>query len=172
MFNAVINGSKTMTRRILKPQLDFSNKNGQWAYDLEKDKLTHIKPRYKVGETVYLKEPYLVREKNEQFEEKVFYKYDGIPTHIWKNKLFMPEEYARHFIEITGVRCERLRDISDEDCMKEGVEKCGIGFINLIDMNLYTSKRDCFAALIDKINGKDTWDSNPFVWVYDFVLKK
>ena len=58
IFIGVTEGRITQFREIMKPQPDFLNKNGKWFYDLEKDKLTQIKPRYKVGETVYIKEPY------------------------------------------------------------------------------------------------------------------
>jgi hypothetical protein len=57
----------------------------------------------------------------------------------------MPEILAQHFIEITGVHCERLQDISDEDCLKSGV-------------------------FLDR--GKGTWERNPYVWVYEFKLLK
>jgi hypothetical protein len=106
--------------------------------------------------------------------EKVY-----VQQNTWKNKLFMPEKYARYFIEITGVRAERLQDISDEDCMKEGIRE--ERFVNfpyetfyvIPDMScpLSNTPREAYADLIDKIGGEGTWESNPFVWVYDFKLK-
>ena len=143
------------------------------------------KPKYKVGETVYLKEPYAVSGKYIIYKlgSTIGQEFDkaGIK---WKNKLFMPESAARYFIEITGVRAERLQDISEEDCLKEGIEynsnpfsECNTigcsfgvkfpynnGYVN------YTTPRKAYASLIDKINGKGTWERNPFVWVYDFKL--
>lgn len=97
----------------------------------------------------------------------------------------MPSAAARHFIKITGVRAERLQDITEEDCFREGVFACGthvlpepVGAVNIYDISrdkAYTKKecftpRDAYADLIDSINGKGTWDSNPFVWVYDYKL--
>jgi hypothetical protein len=115
-------------------------------------------------------------------EDSVVYKYNAVkmPNYQWENKLFMPAEYARHFIEITGVRCKRLRDISDEDCMKEGIEEqqwmdSPYNIFYVIPdttCELYKTPRAAYAALIDSISGKGTWDSNPFVWVYDFKLTK
>ena len=130
LFHAVVNGSKTQTRRIMKPQpylIEHGVPMDDW--------LNVINPRYKVGEVLYLKEPYT----NEvDGHIGVAYKYrpsntDGISESEikWKNKLFMPEKYARYFIKITAVRCERLQDISDEDCLKEGI------FLNLIEMGFH-----------------------------------
>jgi hypothetical protein len=164
-----------------------------------------VKPKYKPWETLYLKEPYCLEcdfRQNEDGKEwtasgKILYRYGGdrIPGHAkdsfgkWqnRNKLFMPEKYARYYIRITDVRAERLQEISDEDCIKEGIiETCSIAedyydpvFENGIDMSRkinggmiiqYDSPREAYAALIDKISGKGAWESNPFVWVYDFEL--
>jgi hypothetical protein len=104
----------------------------------------------------------------------------------WLNKMFMPEWCARHFIKITGVRCELLQDISDEDCLKEGIVKEIEGNGAIYAHNYYdngTPNFGCasawnytpkitFSTLIDKINGKGTWESNAYVWIYDFELLK
>lgn len=93
MFEAVIHGRKTVTRRMNR--------------------------RYNKGEILYLKEPYVI---DDGF---IFYKYSSVYLcdKRWKNKLFMPERYARYRIEITDVREERLHDITDDECFKEGVYK-------------------------------------------------
>ena len=202
MFNAVINGTKTQTRRIMKPQpkdieqgwfdginLDdcpYCGNNGIWY--LNSFGVESAQPRYKVGEKVYLKEEFCF---DGIIKNLIYYKYDNLdwrdlPTYPrWKNKIFMPEKYARYFIEITGVRCERLQDISDEDCLKEGVYPHRVFVPKINDYALlyhfspelerkemrgYCNARQAYAALIDKINGKGTWESNPYVWVYDFKL--
>ena len=201
MFNAVIEGNKTMTRRILNPQ-PYGFENGYPFYKYsritdERVRCKLIRPRYKVGETVYLKEPYY---KHPCFETEYKYGFKGCGAfniEKWSNKLFMPEEYARYFIEITGSLCEQLQDISDEDCLKEGVvrEYMGDLFTNKLTAKTrkehweehfgkmikldnnnsrnylgYKTPQKAFAALIDKINGKGTWDSNPYVFAYDFKL--
>jgi hypothetical protein len=98
----------------------------------------------------------------------------------------MPEKYARHHIEITGVRAERLQAISDNDCLKEGIVKdfiipaWAIGehyvatyyYEGTSRFDGWDTPRDAYAALIDEIHGKGKWQSNPFVWVYDFKLLK
>jgi hypothetical protein len=93
----------------------------------------------------------------------------------------MPAKYARYFIKIIAVRCERLQDISDEDCLKEGIKinedaeiigyPFGIKFPYYFEGGSnWQLPREAYAALTDKINGKGMWDGNPFVWMYDYEL--
>jgi putative transposon-encoded protein len=183
LFHAVINGTKTQTRRIVKPQpIDKPELNTifkRWVYWLFGESNAIKQPRYQVGEKVYLKEPYSLYVNNGNIE--VMHKYmtgcseDG--DYKWRNKLFMPEKYARYFIEITGVKCEQLQDISGEDCIKEGVfifpDKINGKTIYTYDANTgYEIPQNAYTALINQINGKGTWESNPYVWVYDFKLVK
>ena len=93
------------------------------------------------------------------------------------NKMFVRAELMPNQIRITNVRVECLQDISDDDCLKEGVRK--VVNENGIDVQYYVghdacfeTPREAFANLIDKVSGKGTWDSNPWVWVYDFELFK
>lgn len=97
----------------------------------------------------------------------------------WSNKMFVRAEQMPHRIRITNIRVECLQDISDEDCMKEGILRGE--FFNTWDeyyfehgCNNITAKtaRDAFKKLIDKVSGKGTWDSNPYVFVYEFELVK
>jgi hypothetical protein len=166
LFHMAVNGEKTQFREIIKPQpkderdwrlaklIETTNPKearyeGMFYWAILKDRYSitehdnrYFAPRYKVDETVYLK-----------------------------------ERHARYHIQITAVRCERLQDISDEDCMKEGILLCDsihdayCGFYyNSVDGLVYESPRKAHAALIDEIHGKGTWKQNPFVWVYDFEL--
>lgn len=99
-----------------------------------------------------------------------------------------------HQVEITGIRAEHLQDITDEECLKEGIlpwnadnETEAVVKKNILEFtdrfghtpyqipkcwNVYESPRKAYADLIDKICGKGTWEWNPLVWVYDFVLVK
>ena len=200
LFKPVVAGVKTQTRRIMTPQPD---ENGVWDDDkfprsidsnlhgfngtTPEGESREFKPRYKVGEVLFLKEPYCF------CKDKPMYKYgesgtDLMPGKYWKNKLFMPEKAARYFIEMTKLRAERLQDISDEDCIREGVcewtleklKQAGIKdltsyenlrlFDDTFSWDAHSSPQKAYAALIDEINGKGTWEANPFVWVYDFKL--
>lgn len=138
------------------------------------------KPRYKVGEILYLKEPYLPP--NEDRGCVYRYGMDAIKFEAnfkkakWKNKRFMPQSAARYFIQIIGIGYEKMQDISDEDCKNEGI--CLIkplfsapGFHwDRNSFYVYNTPQEAFAALIDKINGAETWESNPDVWVYHYKL--
>ena len=98
----------------------------------------------------------------------------------WNNKMFVVSSLMPHQIRITDVRVEKLQDISDEDCIKEGVRK--VVNENGIYVQYYVGKgdnacsfenpREAFAHLIDKVSGKGTWERNPYVFVYDFELVK
>lgn len=107
----------------------------------------------------------------------------------WNNKMFTKAELMPHQIRIIGIKCERLRDISDEDCINEGIfvneyvgkgKKChhyGFdGFFNEAEgwfaRGWYNTPREAFARLIDKVSGRGTWASNPWVVVYEFELVK
>lgn len=91
------------------------------------------------------------------------------------NKMFVRAESMPHHIKITSVDVERLQDISDEDCIKEGVKRFSNTFgikeyARVPILKIFGSPQKAFAALIDKVSGKGTWDSNPMVWVYEFEL--
>ena len=105
----------------------------------------------------------------------------GADSKGWDNKMFVRADLMPHHIRITDVRVEHLQDISDEDCLKEGIDKmltgCEYYQYSFYDndkgsWNNYKSPREAFAHLIDKVSGKGTWESNPYVFVYDFELVK
>ena len=200
LFNKVVAGEKIQTRRIINPQPDsrsFRTTNIMF----EDWHGREIRPKYKVGETVYLKEPY-AETCDEYGTPIIAYKFGGkprikLPDSLgcemdtdwcidnypacgkWKNKLFMPESAARHFVEITAVRAERLQDISEEDCLKEGIEeviwkgkilKSSKHYFNGYES--YDTPIEAYAELIDRINGNGICERNPWVWVYDFKFIK
>lgn len=117
-----------------------------------------VKPKYKPGETVYLKEPC------GRISGIMFYKYDYPEGHKmrtefkgWANKMFMKAESARYKIRITDVRLERVQDITNEDAWREGVSD--------------SPEYNCIALFQNKwikINGISSWKPNPFVFVYCF----
>lgn len=104
----------------------------------------------------------------------------------FNNKMFTAADILPNRILITDVRVERLQDISNEDCIAEGVGISAtdnrIGTPFSVPFNYYIGKdekgyrystpREAYAALIDKISGKGVWDSNPYVFVYEFELVK
>lgn len=94
----------------------------------------------------------------------------------WGNKMFVKAELMPHHIKITGIKVERLQDCSDDDILKEGVQFCAncsrYTILDCDEKHCFDSPREAFAALIDKVSGKGTWDSNPWVFVYEFKLIK
>lgn len=111
---------------------------------------------------------------------------DGIHYHRdraagWTNKMFVKVNLMPNYIKITGIKVERLQDISDEDCLKEGIyedsgdDEFPPSIFYEFEGNKddgFDTPREAFAALIDKVSGKGTWESNPYVWAYEFELMK
>lgn len=165
LTQAVLRGEKTQTRRIVKDGTQLGN---------FEETMKHAP--YKVGEVVAVAQCYLDIG-GPQFDK---FGYD-VPGNT--NKMFVKAELMPHKIKITNVRIEQLQDISDEDCLREGIShytsadaqntESGFGFQSYKGgLYLFGTARDAFATLIDKVSGKGTWESNPYVWVYDFELVK
>ena len=196
---AVLNGSKTMIRQLLKiPKTCngkevysfnvLTNNAGTQCVDLvdeNGDVLGIWKPHYEVGEVVAIAQPYKDIYPNADFEMVG----NGFMTESagWNNKMFVRAELMPHHIRITDVKVERLQDISEEDCLKEGIifieslsttgedayffavkRKVRQMYDNIL--KFFSSPQRAYADLIDKISGKGTWESNPFVAAYSFEL--
>ena len=180
LTQAVIEGRKTMTRRIIIPQPDFLSDNFGWA---KRNNGDVILPKYGVGEVVAVAQSYEQAgiQSWAYLSRPEIDGYQIISTHKgWRNKMYVSADLMPHQIRITGIRCERLQDISDEDCVKEGVRvgsqalEYPYYFIDTKQFLIcdYKSPRRAFAALIDKVSGRGTWDRNPWVVVYEFELVK
>mgnify|MGYP002753773050 FL=1 len=169
---AVLNGSKTMTRRVLRDNMPLGN----WE-----ETQKHLP--YKVGEVVAIAQSYKEVYPNADFEMVG----DGFMKESagWTNKMFVRADLMLHHIEFTDVKVERLRDISEEDCLKEGI--VFIESLSIIGEDAYffavkrkvrqmydnilkffSSPQRAYADLIDKISGRGTWKRNPWVVVYTF----
>lgn len=202
LTQAVLDGRKTMTRRIIKCPRTFK---GEWVagfnihrrhsdkkivdwpcmYDADEREfdMGEILPKYKVGEVLSIAQSYESLGMN---PEIALNDRDGIGFYTktkfapgWKNKMFVRADLIPHHIRITNIKIERLQDISDEDCLKEGIYKgqCGSADTHFMDayyykgdIQPYCTPREAFAALIDKVSGKGTWESNPYAFVYEFEL--
>jgi len=94
----------------------------------------------------------------------------------YSNKMFVKAELMPVKIKITGIDFERLQDISDDDCLAEGIMYDPLGAakygyrIGEGKSKWYRTPKDAFSSLIDKVSGKGTWDSNPYVYVFTFKL--
>ena len=198
LTKSVLEGKKTQTRRVISDKILDKIKLFQHEYfsaSLEFLKGKYLieaymvnypeKLPYNVGEIVTVAQSY----KDAGIKPEYIVGYENYGTPItaiqspgWTNKMFVKPELMPHQIRITDVRVERLQDISDEDCLKEGIIKGKVGSEDTHFMDAYyipTLKKDPFCTpqgaysyLIDKISGKGTWERNPYVFVYDFELVK
>jgi len=202
LTQAVLEGRKTMTRRIIKCPRTF---RGEWVagfnihrrhsdkkivdwpcmYDADEREfdMGEILPKYELGEVVAIAQSY----KDSGYDSDSL---DRHPKDLsirglmkdsagWNNKMFVKSYACKHHIKITNVKIERLQDISDEDCLKEGVihaytDNNGIKIYHTPHTKRgYLSTdvaQQAFSFLIDKVSGKGAWESNPFVFAYEFVL--
>ena len=190
LTDLVLSGKKTQIRRIIKPQderLDYLRGwNLDWGFaefGREGEEPLRLYPKYYVGEVVAVamryKTIYERVVKTREYIEEIKRKYRKVKG--WTNKMYVKPDSMPFTIKITKIRFERLQDICDEDGMKEGIEKMLVGgeyhLYSFLDKKKYEwtdfrTPQEAFAALIDKINGKGTWESNPYVWAYDFELVK
>lgn len=203
LTEAVLDGSKTQTRRIMKGKPLFPSDEIESAGVLGDEvqiianggeSLITMKQPFRVGEVVAVAQSYcsIISEELENSNnatcaahyEKNLQKaseYISWMEHPgFNNKMFVAADMMIHQIRITDVRIERLQDISDEDCIKEGVRK--VVNENGIYVQYYVGKgdnacsfenpREAFAHLINKVSRKDVWKENPYVFVYDFELVK
>lgn len=184
LTRAVLEGRKTQTRRIAYtgslPYLDFGicvePKNfGRASFSYSTVNIAHS--RYCVGEEVAVAQAYSEFVSEAGYNEAEINKL--MHSKGWTNKMFVKADLMPHRIRITDIRAERLQDISEEDCFAEGVvqqhgEGANAEIYSYIpyEKPLYSTPREAYAALIDKISGKGTWASNPYVFVYEFELIK
>lgn len=198
LTQAVLKGRKTMTRRIVIYPSDLEGiKTVDYhiirslsggtidvsMYDTTERSMEGypVFPQYRIGEVVAIAQSY----KDLNYDPESL---DRHPKDLsvrglmkdsagWNNKMFVKAYACKHHIKITNVKVERLQDISDDDCLKEGIFEWNVGqkdipfysFTNA-DIPDYFNPRNAFEELIDKISGKGTWESNPYVWVYEFQL--
>lgn len=200
LTQSVLNGKKTQTRRNFTLTLHEKTNNGEimeqvypdkvfyedntWKFSYKGKVYTIPKenlPKYNIGEIVAIAQSYQDTWKinPDAYHNPFFLKGEK----GWTNKMFVKADKMPHQIKITNIRCERLQDISEEDCLKEGIIKytkdrkvfkydLDDGYEMLTWQNMKRFPKEAYALLIDKINKKGTWDKNNFVWVYDFELVK
>lgn len=146
MVRALLDGTKTQTRRLFADR----DVNGDELHD----------------ETM--------RERN---AAEIFYRADDARTYetdgCWRPSIHMPRWASRITLEITGVRVQRLQDISAEDCIAEGIEETMAGRYRIYGReadgrDVDRSPRTSYASLWESINGAGSWGANPWVWALAF----
>lgn len=207
LTRAVIDGRKTETRRVIKAPRRFKGKdvNGYWVYrhpatrevvevcmkDYDDYEIEggQIRPKYDFDEIVAVAQNYedagYECQPYRDTDEYLWLRRDGqevnnisvTPAGV-TNKLFVCADLMPHHIRITDIHIERLQDISDDDCLREGIryiQEIDCYYFERADRDegfYFNTPREAFAALIDKVSGCGTWDRNPYVVVYEFELVK
>lgn len=210
MVQAILDGKKTQTRRVIRPQpycssemvtrgayFDAYNGVPQWNWWTEDGRLCNGQtivdcPFGTIGSKLWVKETWRVYDKYDDIKPTelpdnipVEYKFPPtkgayIPGHDgrWRPSIFMQKRFSRIKLEITGLRAERLQDISEDDIWSEGLDKdaydewlddaMSVGVPNGVGVS-YTKPRDLFRELWDGINyERAPWESNPWVWKIEF----
>ena len=191
LTKAVLEGRKTQARRAIKLKdgeyvkvvaldngsfMSYVAKDGNpTAHVGALDMLNYVRPltpKYFIGEEVAVAQPY-----NDTWQHTGYMTaFEAKHCPGYNNKMFVKAEKMPHRIKITNIRIERLQDISEEDALNEGLGWMhGFFYVNYNKetgsrMNLGKDYRNAFATLIDNVSGKGTWQSNPYVFVYDFEL--
>jgi len=187
MVRAILDGRKTQTRRILKPQpAVLTDDDATKAWLNCGDQRTPRYPYGVPGDRLWVRESFCTCY-NGQEAYQVIYSADGsrmdfsygsnatedeldwlersMTTHGERGRpgIHIPRWASRIALEVTGVRVERLQSISEQDAMAEGVN-----WQDNAGLASYTARK-LYAALWDKINGDGAWDKNPWVWVVKFT---
>jgi hypothetical protein len=182
MVRAILDGRKTATRRVVKPQPTF-DRNGvtcaAWARRDDVWLFPNVCPEVRIkcpygrpGEQLWVRETWQSLVEHDKLSPSAIPEgsdvqypasYDG-----WVSKqrpsIHMPRWMSRIQLEVTGVRVERLNAISEADAVAEGISgpygsSMGIAY----------TARDHYEALWESINGAGAWDANPWVWVVEFL---
>lgn len=198
LTDAVLEGRKTMTRRLVdyekyKKTWDDMCRLGTPCFSSFDDFLIKRKAKYKVGEVVAVAQNYLdvyevlkrTHGSSSRVTREFFHKYVQGGRMPVSNKMFVRADLMPHQIRITDIKVERLQDISEEDCLREGVVKHTPSPIDKnkprfaykvnkqgLAFEWFGTPQNAFAALIDKVAGNGTWNLNPYVFAYSFELEK
>lgn len=183
--SASIEGWKQRTSRIPKltgEDKEYLDTATLFDWNIRKDNILKHYAKYKVGDVVAIAQSYSFITRNMKSDDYVSPRYSAFLSkgpHLqadggWDNKMYVRADLMPYRIRITEVRLEHLQDITDTDCLKEGIKMdldtagmCAMYyFIGCKPSEIYTNPRSAFAALINKTCGKNTWKDNPYVIVY------
>jgi hypothetical protein len=187
MVRALLEGRKTMTRRVVKPHRLWkchsicapekaADSWAVWFHYPETDRVGHLVdcPYGKPGDRLWVRETWACN----PYDDRLWYRAsESLPDSAeygplgWRPSIFMPRAFSRITLEITDVRVQRLQEISEDDALAEGVEADRRGWKD------YFGGESClgfastsFASLWDSINARRGfgWDANPWAWALSF----
>jgi hypothetical protein len=176
MVQAILDGKKTQTRRVVKingcpitsPKESLELTKEGLIYHSFCSMSGYYKPLCQPGDILWVRETW-GKDENGEYVYRTNYgttEDDSFPPSMfkWKPSIHMPREAARIFLRVKTVRVERLQDITEEDAIAEGMSK------TLVDGVVFISAKGNFHVFWDSLNIKRGygWDTNPWVWVYEF----
>jgi hypothetical protein len=182
MVRAILDGSKTQTRRALRVQpLDVVPMNGdqagrEWVGLMTRDsepKGTVFRCKFgQPGDRLWVRETWAFNPDHPGQHSRAIYRADPeckYDAERWTPSIHMPRAASRILLEITSVRVERLQDISDYDAIAEGIglNATAVG-VPMTTPAGETMPRVMYRDLWQGINGPGSWDANPWVWVVEF----
>lgn len=186
LVRAILSGQKTQTRRIVKwrdlqPGLNLAF-SGLAAYSYTPDTFTlesrnrtgwerrsspTLSPVGRAGDRIYVRETFNHFERNENFKPgcECFYRADGdcVDLQPWRPAIHMPKHAARIWLEVTGLRVERLQQITEADCIAEGAAG---GHGSIPGYAYGATPLEHFRHIWESTGGD--WAANPWVWAIDF----
>jgi uncharacterized protein YhfF len=181
MVQAILDGRKTITRRLVKQsnsatttnffKLDFNDvvvDNGYLKVKQREDDTRHrVFPKIEIGDILWVRETW-----GKYYDpvmpccniEHIVYKADNdLKDGKWYPSIHMHRSASRITLEITNIKVERLRDITEEDAIKEGINRGDCSEFNLMGVH-----RALFSKIWESIYGAESWQFNPWVWVIEF----
>lgn len=207
MVKAILDGRKTQTRRVIKPDIyndfDLERDGSLEVMAIENNNgdsvpIVDFCPYGKPGDQLWVRETCrlfptggIVNSVKNPYQQTIMYKAgNGIKTvtnppvgnkigfHRWTPSIHMPRWASRIQLEVTGVRVQRVQDISEEDAIAEGITPIAPGYEDIMWSQFVTENKiattrepiEAFEILWDSINAKrgHIWASNPWVWVIEF----
>lgn len=199
MIRALLAGRKTQTRRIIKPQptpagdglWHFHNRWGGISQAHEEALTSYIvdaAARYAVGDRLWVRENWrpigdAALSECVGPEDVMFAASVGpidLETFRWRPSIHMPRWASRLTLIVTGVKVERLKDISEADAITEGIERVGDiagepgwkHYPNGSAAGGWLDPRESFRTLWQSINGPESWEANPWVVAVSFTVHR
>lgn len=196
MVRAILEGSKTQTRRVVKGHVNerpsdwsatryasLDDHKHVWTLEVEGAEQVRVACPYgQPGDRLWVRETWCCAHSTDDKpspNDLVHYRADkskagDVITDVrsWSPSIHMPRAYSRITLEVTGVRVERLHDITDYDAYAEGAD---VWIDDYLDKKYgkgggskFSNIRHAYRALWESINGPGSWDTNPWVWVVEF----
>lgn len=189
MVRELLSGRKTQTRRAVKPQpgqavrIAYKRPDGDFTWCLEtghgvSDRI--VCPYGRAGDSLWVRESFRVEQRGdrrtgEKFDVYVYRADSRLRPEFdplrYKPSIHMPRVASRLTLTVTETRCERLQEITEADALAEGIVRVGNRWESPGVVTTPISAADAYRSLWNYINGRDSWDANPWVWAVSFTVE-